>query len=141
MVNSNYFIASIYVGSKSSIINLEARSLKTWSNRSRHCVFVLMDNFTTEEYNQISAGSGALVLIVPPAPYNQEQQIVRYCPFKIIHTHYRIIMFKVNVGKDISIRISVFKRGSGSQEVKFSNRYLVPPSPQNKKKIQNSLIV
>lgn len=65
-------------GSKSSIINLEARSLKTWSSRSRHCVFVLMDNFTTEEYEQISAGSGALVVIVPPAPYTQEQLIVSY---------------------------------------------------------------
>lgn len=66
------------IGSKSTIINLEARSLKTWSSRSRHCVFVLMDNFTTEEFEQISAGSGALVLILPPAPYTQEQQIVRY---------------------------------------------------------------
>lgn len=66
------------IGSKSSIINLEARSLKTWSSRSRHCVFVLMDNFTTEEYEQISAGSGALVMVVPPAPYTQEQQSVRH---------------------------------------------------------------
>jgi len=70
-------------GSKSSIINLEARSLKTWSSRSRHCVFVLMDNFTTEEYEQIASGSGALVLVVPPAPYTLEQQTVRYC-LKII---------------------------------------------------------
>lgn len=70
-----YSLQGITYGSKSSIINLEARSLKTWSNRSRHCVFVLMDNFTTEEYEQISAGLGALVLIIPPAPYTQEQQI------------------------------------------------------------------
>jgi len=69
-----YSLQGTTYGSKSSIINLEARSLKTWSNRSRHCVFVLMDNFTTEAYEQISAGSGALVLIVPPAPYTQEQQ-------------------------------------------------------------------
>lgn len=76
----------VMIGSKSSIINLEARSLKTWSNRSRHCVFVLMDNFTTEEYELISAGSGALVLIVPPTPYTLEQQIVRYC-LKIINSY------------------------------------------------------
>jgi len=71
-------IVFLVTGSKGSIINLEARSLKTWSSRSRHCVFVLMDNFTTEEYEKISAGSGALVLIVPPAPHTQEQQIVRF---------------------------------------------------------------
>lgn len=74
----SFNILFLLTGSKSSIINLEARSLKTWSSRSRHCVFVLMDNITTEEYDQISAGSGALVLIVPPAPYTQEQLTVSY---------------------------------------------------------------
>ncbi|XP_050422009.1 nicalin [Adelges cooleyi] len=69
-----YSLQGASYGSKSSIINLEARSLKTWSNRSRHCVFVLMDNFTSEEYGQITAGTGALVLVLPPAPYTQEQQ-------------------------------------------------------------------
>ncbi|XP_022183376.1 nicalin [Myzus persicae] len=68
-----YSLQGATYGSKSSIINLEARSLKTWSSRSRHCVFVLMDNFTTEEYEQIASGSGALVLVVPPAPYTREQ--------------------------------------------------------------------
>ncbi|XP_050548307.1 nicalin-1-like [Daktulosphaira vitifoliae] len=71
-----YSLQSASFGSKNSIINLEARSLKTWSNRSRHCVFVLMDNFTSEDYEQIAAGTGALVLIVPSRPYTTEQQQV-----------------------------------------------------------------
>uniref|UniRef100_A0A2S2PB97 BOS complex subunit NCLN n=1 Tax=Schizaphis graminum TaxID=13262 RepID=A0A2S2PB97_SCHGA len=69
-----YSLQGTTYGSKSSIINLEARSLKTWSSRSRHCVFVLMDNFTTEAYEQIASGSGALVLVVPPSPHTREQQ-------------------------------------------------------------------
>lgn len=78
MTGTDWIYCLQTTGSKSSIINLEARSLKTWSSRSRHCVFVLMDNFTTEEYEQIASGSGALVLVVPPAPYTREQLNVRY---------------------------------------------------------------
>jgi len=33
-----------------------------------------MDNFTTEAYEQIASGSGALVLVVPPSPHTREQQ-------------------------------------------------------------------
>lgn len=59
-----YDLHTVAHGSRSSSINLEGRSLTSWST-SRHCVMARMQDITIEHFQEIRAKAGALLLVLP----------------------------------------------------------------------------
>ncbi|KAJ8960178.1 hypothetical protein NQ318_003901 [Aromia moschata] len=51
-------------GCRSAAINLEARSLTSWST-SRHCVLAKLKDLTIDSYENIKAKAGALLIMLP----------------------------------------------------------------------------
>ncbi|KAF5304722.1 hypothetical protein FQA39_LY09499 [Lamprigera yunnana] len=51
-------------GCRSASVNLEARSLQSWST-SRHCVFTRIQDLSIDSFRNIRAKAGALVIIFP----------------------------------------------------------------------------
>ncbi|KAL5288673.1 NCLN family protein [Megaselia abdita] len=54
----------VQFGSRFSNLNLEIRSLETWST-GRHCVLTKMEDLTLETYNEITKKAGGLIIQLP----------------------------------------------------------------------------
>lgn len=57
-------VFDIILGCRASALNLEAKSLFTWST-SRHCVVVRLQDLTIDHYKEIRNKAGGLVVIMP----------------------------------------------------------------------------
>lgn len=51
-------------GCRASALNLEAKSLFTWST-SRHCVVTKLEDLTIDHYKEIRSKAGGLVILMP----------------------------------------------------------------------------
>lgn len=61
---SQYDVHGISYGCRASAINLEAKSLYTWST-SRHCVVTRLQDMTIDQFREIRAKAGGLVVLLP----------------------------------------------------------------------------
>lgn len=52
------------LGCRASALNLEAKSLYTWST-SRHCVVTKLEDLTIDHYKEIRSKAGGLVILMP----------------------------------------------------------------------------
>lgn len=53
-----------FIGCRSASINIEARSLGTWSS-SRHCVIAKIQDLSIEQFRDVSEKAGALIVVLP----------------------------------------------------------------------------
>uniref|UniRef100_A0A1L8E295 Nicalin n=1 Tax=Nyssomyia neivai TaxID=330878 RepID=A0A1L8E295_9DIPT len=51
-------------GCRASVLNLEAKSLYTWST-SRHCVLTRLQDMTIDQFREIRAKAGGLIVLLP----------------------------------------------------------------------------
>lgn len=54
----------LFVGCRASTLNLEAKSLYTWQT-SRHCVVTRFQDMTIDQFREIRAKAGGLVILLP----------------------------------------------------------------------------
>ena len=57
---SNFFFS----GCRSSAVNLEARSLSSWST-NRHCVVARLQDISSNQLREIRSKAGALLIVLP----------------------------------------------------------------------------
>ncbi|KAL1513547.1 hypothetical protein ABEB36_002947 [Hypothenemus hampei] len=60
----HYDLHGVPFGSRSAVVNLEARTISTWSS-SRHCVVTRLTDLTLETFRNICAKAGALIIELP----------------------------------------------------------------------------
>ncbi|XP_055375499.1 BOS complex subunit ncln [Condylostylus longicornis] len=61
---SQFDVNGVSYGCRSSALNLEAKSLYTWST-SRHCVVTRFKDLSIEKFREIRAKAGGLVILLP----------------------------------------------------------------------------
>ncbi|XP_050305475.1 nicalin-1 [Anthonomus grandis grandis] len=71
----HFDLHGVSYGSRSSAVNLEAKSLSTWS-AFRHCVMTRLTDLTVDAFRQIRSKAGALIIELPPniSTISQEQK-------------------------------------------------------------------
>ena len=64
-------------GSRSSSVNLEARTLNNWQS-SRHCVVAKLEELTSNSINSIRSTAGGLIVVLPykDDPISEEKREV-----------------------------------------------------------------
>lgn len=58
------YCGTLSLGCRSAGVNLEARSVRSWST-SRHCVLTAMADLTPDLFRAIRGKAGALVVVLP----------------------------------------------------------------------------
>lgn len=53
-----------YSGCRNAPVNLEARSLSSWST-FRHCVVARLQDISSDQFREIRAKAGALLVVLP----------------------------------------------------------------------------
>ncbi|XP_063709634.1 BOS complex subunit ncln [Culicoides brevitarsis] len=75
---SQFDLYGNFYGCRASALNLEAKSLYTWST-SRHCVVTKLEDLTIDHYKEIRSKAGGLVILMPKdfslLSYEEKQQI------------------------------------------------------------------
>lgn len=61
---SQYDVHGVPYGCRSSALNLEAKSLYTWQT-SRHCIVTRFQDMTIDQFREIRAKAGGLVILLP----------------------------------------------------------------------------
>lgn len=54
----------IFAGCRSSLVNLEARSVGRWGT-SRHCVVTRLEDITADRFRELRTKAGALLVVLP----------------------------------------------------------------------------
>lgn len=62
-LKKNIFLC-IIIGCRASALNLEAKSLYTWQT-SRHCIVARFQDMTIDQFREIRAKAGGLVIRLP----------------------------------------------------------------------------
>lgn len=61
---SQFDVNGVAYGCRASALNLEARSLYTWST-SRHCVVTRFQDMTIDQFQEIRNKAGGLIVLLP----------------------------------------------------------------------------
>jgi len=75
---SQFDLYGNFYGCRASALNMEAKSLFTWST-SRHCIVARLQDITIDQYKEIRAKAGGLVILLPndfaALSFEEKQQI------------------------------------------------------------------
>lgn len=69
----HFDLHGISYGSRAAAVNLEAKSLSSWSS-SRHCVVTRLTDLTLDAFRNIRSKAGALILLLPQSFANLTQE-------------------------------------------------------------------
>lgn len=73
-----YFVLKQFAGSRGAAVNLEGRSISTWST-PRHCIVTRLKDLTIDMYRNVRSKAGALIVELPESVSNitqEEKQVI-----------------------------------------------------------------
>lgn len=68
-----YFVLKQFAGSRGAAVNLEGRSISTWST-PRHCIVTRLKDLTIDMYRNVRSKAGALIVELPESVSNITQE-------------------------------------------------------------------
>lgn len=69
-----HFHSCVFIGCRSSPVNLEARSVGGWGT-SRHCVVTRLEDITSDQFREICTKAGALLVMLPRHITNLREEV------------------------------------------------------------------